>query len=128
MIRLEHLPADVLEPSAFARAVISGSLSPQLIAVPRRTSDIAPPRDALEPAARAALATTLESHLAPLMPHVAVVEAARELARPGACCVVTGQQPGLLASPLYTLYKALQSIAIARRLTVAFERPVAALF
>jgi bacillithiol biosynthesis cysteine-adding enzyme BshC len=52
----------------------------------------------------------------------------RSLAEPGACCVITGQQPGLFASPLFTLYKALHAIRLARTLAQAWEVPVVPLF
>lgn len=128
MIRIEHLPADVLDPSPLARAVAAGKLPRELLFVPRRSLEMQPPSDRLDPQARAALARTLESHLAPLAPHVAVLDHARAIAKPGSFCVVTGQQPGLFASPLYSLYKALQSIALARRLSIAWECPVVPIF
>ena len=52
-----------------------------------------------------------------------------ELLRSGeALCVTTGQQPGLLIGPLYTLYKALSAAAIAERFQEILGRPVVPLF
>ena len=50
------------------------------------------------------------------------------LAQPGALAVVTGQQPNLLASPLYILYKALTACAVARELQAALGRSVIPIF
>lgn len=47
---------------------------------------------------------------------------------PGALCVTTGQQPGLLTGPLYTLYKALSAVALARRCEALLDRPVVPVF
>ncbi len=44
------------------------------------------------------------------------LESIRRLGRPEARVVIAGQQPGILAGPLYTLYKAIGAIALARRL------------
>lgn len=60
--------------------------------------------------------------------HVAVLDAIRTLEHPRACAVVTGQQPGLLGGPLYSLYKALHAVRLARSLSQAHERPVVAIF
>lgn len=46
----------------------------------------------------------------------------------GAICVTTGQQPGLLTGPLYTLYKGLSAVALARRCERLLDRPVVPVF
>ena len=118
MIRIEHLPEDVLE-----RAV-----EPRPDFVSRRLEDVPRPPDRLTAADRTALARRIEPPLARLSPHAAVLDALRSLAEPGACAVVTGQQPGLLASPLYCLYKALHAIRLARALRERWSVPVIAIF
>lgn len=45
-----------------------------------------------------------------------------------AICVTTGQQPGLLTGPLYTVYKALSAAALARHLETRLNRPVVPVF
>jgi bacillithiol biosynthesis cysteine-adding enzyme BshC len=47
---------------------------------------------------------------------------------PGAVAVTSGQQPGLFTGPLYTMYKALSTGALARRLESRWKRPVVPVF
>ena len=128
MIRIEHLSAEVIELSPLARAALSGRLAVPGFRVARRAEDVERPAERFEPADRAALAQALESNLARLGPHVSVLDAVRSLAEPGASIVVTGQQPGFLASPLYSLYKALQALRLAQVLRERWSAPVIALF
>src|SRR5438045_4856433 len=46
----------------------------------------------------------------------------------GALCITTGQQPGLFTGPLFTLYKALSAIELARSAEAALGRPVVPVF
>ena len=55
-------------------------------------------------------------------------ERARALASPGATAVVTGQQAGLFGGPLFVLWKALATVAVARRLEAERGRPVVPVF
>lgn len=49
-------------------------------------------------------------------------------ARANSLVVVAGQQPGLFGGPLYTLYKALTAIALARATEAASGRPIIPIF
>jgi len=46
----------------------------------------------------------------------------------GALCVTTGQQPGLLTGPLFTVYKALTAVALAEALSERLGEPVIPVF
>ncbi len=51
-----------------------------------------------------------------------------QLFNDGALCVTTGQQPGLFTGPLFTVYKALTTVALARSLERIANRPVVPVF
>jgi bacillithiol biosynthesis cysteine-adding enzyme BshC len=63
-----------------------------------------------------------------LIPSPAREAALRRLHEPEALVVTSGQQPGLLTGPLYTVYKALSSAAVARILERQWQRPVVPIF
>ncbi len=50
------------------------------------------------------------------------------LLAPDTIVVTTGQQPGLFTGPLYTIYKALSVVALARHLETQWQRPVLPVF
>ena len=56
------------------------------------------------------------------------MEALARFERPDALCVVAGQQPGLFGGPLYTIYKALTAIALAKSIEAARGVPVVPIF
>src|SRR5512134_1961002 len=53
---------------------------------------------------------------------------ARELAAAGAAAVITGQQAGLFGGPLFVLWKALETVVVARRLEAERSQPVVPVF
>src|SRR5688500_13818203 len=69
----------------------------------------------------------------PVLADAMIATTAREpalarLQEPGAVAVTTGQQPGLFTGPLYTIYKALSTGALARILERQWQRPVVPVF
>ena len=63
-----------------------------------------------------------------IIPSPAREHALARLRQPGALAVTTGQQPGLLTGPLYTIYKALSAAGLARILERQWQRPVVPVF
>jgi len=57
-----------------------------------------------------------------------VAASLERLREPGAVVVTTGQQPGLFTGPLYTVFKALSAVALARELEALWQRPVVPVF
>lgn len=63
-----------------------------------------------------------------ILPSPAREAALVRLNQPGTSVVTTGQQPGLFTGPLYTLYKAVSTAALARVLERQWQRPVVPVF
>ena len=127
-MRIEHLRADLFGLSELQRRALSGQLELPGLVVARKLEHIPRLEDQLVPEERAHLARWLEARLAPNSPPVAALDAVRSLAQPGACFVVTGQQPGLFHAPLLVLWKSLQAVALARQLSAQWGTPVVPLF
>ena len=71
-------------------------------------------RAALPAPDRRTIAAALAAYQQELGADPAAVDNARRLADPDTLVITVGQQPGLLTGPLYTPYKALTAIALAR--------------
>ena len=70
-----------------------------------------------------------DAELRPALVRTSGLEPALErLSRPDVLVVTTGQQPGFLTGPLYTIHKALSAAALARALERRWRRPVVPLF
>jgi bacillithiol synthase len=63
-----------------------------------------------------------------LRPALSPGRTAARLDELGCLVVTTGQQPGLLTGPLYTIHKALSARALARALEAKWQRPVVPVF
>ncbi|MCL6637280.1 MAG: bacillithiol biosynthesis cysteine-adding enzyme BshC, partial [Alicyclobacillus sp.] len=77
---------------------------------------------------RAQLVATLRAHMTALGAPAAALAQADRLLDPESVAVVTGQQAGLFTGPLYTVYKALTALGLARRLEAELGRPVVPVF
>ena len=123
-LRIEILPTVALGLPPFAKA----SLRVPRFRLALSLESLEPPADAVETQQRVELAAEIERCLRVHQPPVAVLDSIRTIAEPGSFCVMTGQQPGFLGGPLYSLYKALHAVRLSRSLSQAWERPVVPVF
>ena len=126
-LHLEHLPADVLGLGDLARHALSTGAAGGLV-VARELGEIARPENRHVPGARAHLAQSLREALERLEAPSRVMTSLNLLEEPETSCVVTGQQPGFLCGPLYTLYKAMQACRLAAELSREWGSPVVPVF
>jgi bacillithiol biosynthesis cysteine-adding enzyme BshC len=77
---------------------------------------------------RGALADVLARQNAEFGASPAAQQAIERLRSPDSLAVVTGQQPGLLTGPAYTVYKAVSAISLARRLSDELGAPCVPVF
>lgn len=122
--RIEWLSSEVSGRTEFARVC----LRVPDFRVPLALDQIPAERPDFDLDSRNELVEALRERAASRQVHVAVSDSIRALGAPQTCCVVTGQQPGLLGGPLFTLYKALHAIRLARSLSQTHERPFVPIF
>ncbi len=60
--------------------------------------------------------------------HARALENVDRLLSGDALCVTSGQQPGLFTGPLFTLYKAISAVVLARACSASLGRPVVPVF
>lgn len=76
----------------------------------------------------ASIVARMRAHAAKLGADGSALASVEALAAPGTLCVATGQQPGLLLGPLFTLHKAWTAVALARRIEARTGRRTVPLF
>lgn len=77
---------------------------------------------------RSELVEVIKSYHQPDLWNNEVAKSLDMLAQPGTSVVIGGQQAGLLTGPLYTIYKAITIIQLARREQKRLQRPVVPVF
>lgn len=77
---------------------------------------------------RAALVDTLRDYMHSLGASDSSLAVLEQLRDQRSVAVVTGQQAGLFSGPLYSLYKAMSAVGLAKRLERTLQRPVVPVF
>jgi uncharacterized protein YllA (UPF0747 family) len=128
---LAHLSLDVLGLAPLTRAALAEGPRFEPLPLARKLAEIPRPAERFSPGDRAVLTQHLrrglEGALGDELPP-RVDTSLRALEREGTFAVVTGQQPGFLTSPLYSLYKGLQACRIATELARTWGVPVVPVF
>lgn len=114
-------------PSLTDRPWLSALVRDRLLRVEDRNFEAAWPRDGLAPVLSAEWFEAWAADQRDRAADAGAVAANLDLWRAGADVAITGQQPGFLGGPLYTLLKVATCIAVARRRTAA-GRPTVPLF
>ncbi len=114
--RANRLLADYQHGVGAIREFFSGQFAP--LTSTARTASCDRPR----------LAATMVAWQEHLGADAAAISAAQFLADPATPVITVGQQSGLLTGPLYTLFKALTAINLARRMAGELGRPVVPVF
>lgn len=135
-MRFVEQPADVLKAGAslfydyvedFGRVAAFFQYDPlreeSLVTRAARLDEEGPP-----PQRRQEVAATLAAYNTTLGASPATLAAIEQMGRGEALAVVAGQQAGLLTGPLYTIYKAVTAILLARRAAAILGRPVVPIF
>ncbi len=113
-----------MRPPDLRTAYLSGGLAPFFQVAP---GDVGAALGLRRDVDRAALAAALRPHAERLGAPEESLRSLERLAHPRSMAVVTGQQAGLLAGPMYTLAKAVTAVRLAERLD-AEDRPVVPVF
>ncbi|QDV10151.1 hypothetical protein Poly30_57130 [Planctomycetes bacterium Poly30] len=131
-LRVEHLPGDLFGLSSVARAGLAAGAKFGPLPIITRAEDMPRPEERLGAEERGVLVDRLIAGYGSAGIELAQDSATRQslaaLREEGVFCVVTGQQPGFLASPLYSLYKALQACRAAKDLSRLWNQPVVPVF
>ena len=126
-LRVEHLPGDIFGLSSVARAGLAAGAKFGPLPVITRAEDMPRPNERLGAEERGVLVDQLVAGYGAagieLAQDSATLQSLEALRQEGVFCVVTGQQPGFLASPLYSLYKALQACRAAKDLSQLWNKP-----
>jgi len=118
--RLEPIPYGALRrlPSLFADVMAGRSVPGDLLPpLPREPAALRPHLEILlrRVLPRSDVAAVLEAQNSALGADPAALAGIAALRKPGSVAILTGQQVGLFGGPLYTWYKALTAVAVARQ-------------
>lgn len=131
-LRVEHLPGDIFGLSSVAREGLAAGADFGPLPVVTKAGDVPRPSERLGAEERGVLVDQLSGGYAAAGIEIdrdsGVGRSLEAMRQEGVFCVVTGQQPGFLASPLYSLYKALQACRAAKELSELWGKPVVPVF